>query len=138
MNYSLLCFFFFRNKSRKDARTGMYLRQLMICFIVFLGGRTLNNAPLADSNSRWKPAAVGCSLTVDVLQRVFCHSFDDRPRIKRRKLMRVGHFFYAEIVASVFDPWCVCISSRCKLRFSLTTDRIRSPGEDRSALLLLF
>lgn len=78
MNYSLLCVFF-RNKKKKvgrtHARTGMYPPELLISFLVLFSGRTLNSAPLpslsAESNSRWKPAAVGCGRPVDVLERGF-------------------------------------------------------------------
>lgn len=96
---------------------------------MFFGGRTLNNAPLAaESNSRWKPAAVGCSLPVDVLERVFFLLIWRSVKNKRHKQMRARNF-YAEKVASLFSLRCVCVSLYCTLRFcllSLTTDRIRS------------
>lgn len=65
MNYSPLCVFFRSEKvGRTHARTGMYPPELLISFLVLFSGRTLNSAPLppvsAESNSRWKPAAVGC------------------------------------------------------------------------------
>ncbi len=70
MNYSLLGFFF-RKKSRTDgldARTGMYSPELLYFFLsLFLGGPFPSLS--AESSGRWKPAAVGRGLRVDVRER---------------------------------------------------------------------
>lgn len=75
MNYSLLSIFF-GSRSRTDAsdsRTGTYLQELLISFLVFFSNFWAYARPRfhdseRESNSRCKPAAVACGLPVDVLR----------------------------------------------------------------------